>query len=566
MYYEIYKSGKCVKKDNVLLSPIRFSNELMYVPTCQLELPIEYRDYIDGHGEIKIYANDKVFWGIVTGIDVDAPKGTMSVQLTHKISEWEYRQLAINNAILDKKLNFVYKNDADKVVYSQSADKRYTKFYTLVASKVQIKQNAYDITDAKLIELGRAKCYETKNVSNILKVKVKSHNIEQKLGTYKVTFIAEGYNALGITETAEATVEATVSVKGGDVQKKKVDEGLYTLQEQLSDIYHDNNFVYPDWDIDFQDDSKERTIDYVYSKQNKLDALTATMEHTEDLFWRVGFDGEKKIEIGKFGKKKPYFISQNPSGTYNIRMIDDPEVTYSFDNVCNLATVYSDKSDGGMSSLTLREVYNHRNDAGEIDKLYRLDNPECKFPVVITRDNIISDVNNERTYGFIQEYTDELPKIAPNNIYEYAVLDLDSIAKEGGKVIEDTFAFNDLGAFNTENKKVTDKYRTRASFVAYRSAIRKLKHRRRNYSLKVKLEQIPKNIVVGDQIRLIYNLDLLHIDCCSNYMRRELHQDQWWYITAIDYEISGDGNEIDTLTLSKELLIDEREDMKESVV
>ena len=564
MYYDIYKSGKLVKKDNVLLSPIAFSNELMYVPTCTIELPIEYRDYIDGHGEMKIHINGKVFWGIVTGIDVDIPKATMSVTLTHKVSEWEYRQLAINNAILNSKLNFVYKSEADKVVYSHSHNKKYSKYYTLVASKVQIKQNAYDITEQKLLELGRATCYETKNVANIISVKVKSHNIKQALGTYKVTFIAEGLNAQGVTETAQATVEATVSVKGGDVANRRVDSGLYTMQEQLSDIYHDNNFAYPDWTIDFQDDSKSRTIDYVYSKQNKLEALTETMEHTEDLFWRVNFEDDKRIEIGKFGKKVNHYISQKPTGDYNIRMVGEPKVEYHFDNVINLASVYSDKSDGGMSTLTLREVYNHRGEGGELSKDYRLDNPNCKFPVVILKDNIVSDVNNERYYGKIQEYTDELPKIAPNNIYEYAVLDLDSIAKEGGKVIEGTFATNDLGAFNIEDKKISDTYRSKASFVLYRSAIRKLKHRRRNYSLVVTTEQLPSGLRVGDQIRLIYNLDLLHIDCCSNYMKRQMHQDQWWYITAIDYEIDGTGRETDTLTLSKELILQER-DIKESV-
>ena len=33
-----------------------------------------------------------------------------------------------------------------------------------------------------------------------------------------------------------------------------------------------------------------KRIDYVYSRQNKLEALTKTCELTDDIWWRVGFN------------------------------------------------------------------------------------------------------------------------------------------------------------------------------------------------------------------------------------------------------------------------------------
>ena len=96
------------------------------------------------------------------------------------------------------------------------------------------------------------------------------------------------------------------------------------IVDKLEDIYNNMEFAYPGWEIDMQDNSGLESIDYVYSKQNKLEALTKTMELTDDLFWRVGWWDYKKVEIGKFGEQKPYTVSTRPSGKTNIRIISEP--------------------------------------------------------------------------------------------------------------------------------------------------------------------------------------------------------------------------------------------------
>lgn len=435
MYFEIYKKGELVKRGNEILGDLDWSNELMYVPSTSIDLPITYREFITGREEVKIYVNDKCFFGIVVGIEENKPTESMKVELEHVIREWSYRQISVNNAIKAKTINVIYQEE-------------------------------------------------------------------------------EG-------------------------------EGDPTVSDQLAHIYSDKNFAYPGWVLNMSDKAKGTKIDYVYSRQHKLDALTKTVELTPDLFWRVRFIQDRVVDIGELGEKKPYIISTKPSGPTNIRIIEEPVIKHEFDKVINLATVYSEKSDSGMSSMTLREVY---------------DNPTLQlpgFPVVILREN----VNNERDYT---HYVTQYPVLAPNNELEYAVLDEESIAIEGGVVIEGTYAFNDLSPFTVEDENsgsdgtptVTDEDRVMAATTAYHAAVRKLKEARRYYSISIKTEELPADLSVGDKVRLLYDNSVLIEGACSNYMKKMLSFDDWFYVTKIDYRIGVGGIETNTITLEKILRIE----------
>lgn len=433
MWFEIYKKGKLIKRGSDILGDFDWDNELMDVPSTQITLPITYTDYLSGREEIKIFINDKCFWGIVTDLNVDKESETVDVDIDHVISEWEYRQISINNAIKTKAINVIYKEEDKK------------------------KDNP-------------------------------------------------------------------------------------TVQDQLKDIYDDTNFAYPGWTLNMPYDVGNVTIDYVYSRQTKLEALNKTMELTPDIFWRVRFVNEKVLDIDRFGEKKNYILSKKPTGPNNIQILGDPEIDFDFANVINLATVYSEKSDSGMSSMTLREVY---NDTG-----LQLDG----FPCVILREN----VNNERDY---KRYVTQYPTLAPNNELEYAVLDEESIAMEGGTVIEGTFAFNDLSPFEVKDKdgktkEVTDKDRIEAAKTAYYAAVRNLRQKRRRVKIKVDTEELPADINVGDRVRFIYDNSIYVQAECSNYMKKILHADDWFYITHISYNFGINGYETDSVTLEKFLYID----------
>lgn len=429
-YFEIYRYGKLIKRGTDFIDEPSWSNELMYVPTTRLTLPIYYKDFLDGREEVKIFVSDKCFWGIVKEINLDKAEETLEIDLDHVIAEWEYRQISVNRAIKESELNLIYE--------------------------------------------------ETE----------------------------EGEN-----------------------------QGEPTLEDTLDKIYHDTNFAYPGWKIEFLDGAENIKVDYVFSKQNKLEALNKIMELTPDLFWRVKFVDEKVIEIGKFGETVPYIISTKPSGETNISIVEEPTVKYDFDDVVNVATVYAEKSDSGMSSLTLREVYDR--------PALQLDG----FPVVILREN----VNNERDYSM---YVIQYPKLAPNNELEFAVIDEESVALEGGVVIEGSFAFNDLGSFSLEGEEISDDDRIDASTTAYKAAVRRLKLSRRSYVIDVMTEEIPNTINVGDKVRLIYDNNIWRMEECSSYFQKILEYDDYYYITKIEYEFETGGLVTNQLTLEKYLKID----------
>lgn len=530
MYFEVYKNGNLIKRGKELLEPLSWDSELMFCPEMDLVLPIDWLEYFDGREEVKVYVNDKVFWGIVWDLEPNKAEETLTVSLRHVISEWEYRQISVNHAQSDKNLNVVYKGD--EVEKSTENDE------TITASPFNIKTNS-NATNAKLISKAMAKAWVTSNGDpvKITSVKKEKQNDDNKWETVS-NINSEGQYRLTYSTAKGTSVRIEISVE------KKLEQTYNTISDpsvvdKLEDIYANPNFAYPGWQIDFQDGSEDEMIDYVYSKQNKLEALTQTIELTDDFFWRVGFHNEKKVEIGKFGDKKPYVISLKPSGKSNIRMITEPTIDYDFDNVINVATVYSDKSESGMASLTLREVYNDPTKQKE------------GFPVVILR----AGVNNERMYtNYGAPKTP--PKMAPSNELEFAVLDEESIALESGTLIEGSFAFNDLSPFNVDGKKITDKKRLRAAEKVYKAAIRALKEARRSYNIEVVTEELPADLEVGDKVRLIYDNLIWNEEACSSYYKKVLAYDDWFYVTRIQYEIDENEVETNTVTLAKWLKVD----------
>ena len=399
--------------------------------------------------------------------------------------------------------------------------------------KIQARRFAIDVSEAdnltksEVINFAQAKAWKLYHPDQSVPFTSVTWDIKPVTGTYTVTF-----------QTAHVTLSIDASV---EVMAGATDSLSPSVVDTLGDIYSDLNMAYEGWAIDWQDDSEDRLIDYVYSKQNKLEALTKTMELTPDLFWRVGFTGEKLVEIGKFGKHMPCMISTQPSSQTNRRIITEPTVTPDYENVINVATVYADKSDGGMSSLTLRDIYENPK--------YQIDG----FPVVILRAN----VNNERDYT---KYIKAFPELAPNNELEYAVLDEESIALESGILIEGSYTFNDLGSFNTESKRITNEKRLRAAKTVYQAAIRKLKQARRNYRFTCTVEGLPPEINVGDMIRVMYDNSIWNLDACSNYWKKILQLSDWFYIESITRRFDMVGGEVDDLTLVKYLKVERETD------
>ena len=622
MYFEIFKRGNLIIRGKKYIGTLQFDHELNLAPTTTMVLPASWDSIIEGREEIKIHlADHKVFWGIIWNKSpIDKVNETITLDIRHAVTEWEYRQISVNHAIsgieANSKLNIVFKGDkvhkdastgetitanGFKVV-AKRIDKMKTADWVAKASAVAWNNTNGDkvaVTDVDLSDLekeddddkktwkdgtyrvkfstkkgtsvtvecevtqsvqyGNPKTHSDKTNKETIsarpftvmvdenftaktvkkKIKAKAWVYKHKDQSVEVTSITTDFrNEVGsYTATASTAKGTSITVK------VKVEESVDysnvsdpSVVDKLIDIYSDTNFAYPGWQIEWQDDAENEMIDYVYSRQNKLEALTTTVELTEDLWWRVGFWDEKKIQIGRFGDEKPYVISTKPSGKTNIRMITEPVIEPDIDTVINVATVYSDKSDGGMTSLTLREVY--------MDSSLQKDG----FPVVILHSN----VNNERDY---QMYISQFPALAPNNETEYAVLDETSIALESGTLIEGTYSFNDLSPFETDSKVVSDRKRRLAAKTVYNAVVKKLKQSRRSYDLRITTEKLPDDLLSGDKVRIRYDNKIWEQHACSNYWKKILKLNDWFYITRITYSIDEYGNETNEVTLTKWLKI-----------
>lgn len=544
MYFEIFSTqGNLIIRGKKYIGTLQFDHELNLAPSLTMVLPADWHSIISGREEIKIHFDDgKVFWGIIWNYSpIDKVNETMTLDIRHVITEWQYRQISVNHAISDNglnssngKLNIVYKGDATE------HDDGNAETITASGFTISVAQGQ-TITNAQIIAKARAYAWSTTNGNKVAVTNVKIQKCEVPEGEEEEVCTDSNLNTEGSYKVTFSTAKGTSTQVDVSVEEKYTPD-YSTLPDadvadKLLDIYNDTNFAYPGWKIDWRNGAENRYIDYVYSKQNKLDALTETVELTEDLWWRVGFWNEKTVQIGTFGDEKPYIISKKPSGKTNIRMIQEPSIEPDLENVINVATVYSDKSDGGMSSLTLREVY--------MDKT--LQNP--KFPVVILHSN----VNNERNY---QMYIDQYPKLAPNNEVEFAILDTEGIALESGVLIEGSYSFNDLSPFEIEGNTIEDEKRIKAGKTVYSAVIKRLIQSRRSFDFKITTEHLPSDLLAGDKVRLVYDNSVWEQKKCSNYWKKILKENSDFYITHVTYHIDEYGNEWNELTLTKWLKIE----------
>lgn len=611
MYYEIYRSRNLIYRGKEMLGGLSFANELMYIPSTTVTLPIYLREYLDGHNEMKIFVNDKVFWGVINKTVEDKQNEVIEVFLDHIVYEWTYRQISVNNAVKDKNINTVFKGAEvekydhlsvsanDFTVYTPERsrmtldgyieragatawayngdyvpitsyddsevkllpDEYPFRFYTEDGSFVEVKVNIKNLPGAKTrknnevtvvanpfeiaygeelshdeyIQRAYAIAYDEDGDERVIN-EVITDQIGSAPGEYEITFISgETELTVDVTrlEEGEEVEDVFPFIKPWIVEPSVIDE--------LGDIFAEMNFAYPGWRMNYSEGVADRIIDYVYSRQNKLDALTKTVELTQDLHWRVRFVNERVIDVSPFGEKKDLTFSTKPSGKNNVRLISEPTITNDYSRVSNMATVYSEKSDTGMSSLTLREVYN--------DPSLQIEG----FPVVIVRAN----VNNERDYSI---YVEQYPMLAPNNELEYAVIDEESVALEGGILIETTFAYNDIAPFipeaDAETKEVTDEDRIKAAKCVYDASCRKLIILRRKYEIEFTAEEAPSWLAPGDMVRLIYDNNMIILEECSAYQKKVLAYDDYFYVTRITYDIDAAGGEKDTFVFEKELRID----------
>ena len=99
MYFEIFSKGNLIIRGKKWLGTLQFDHELNLAPTTTMVLEADWYKIINGREEIKIHLDDgKIFWGIIWNFSpVDKVNETITLDIRHVVTEWEYRQISVNH-------------------------------------------------------------------------------------------------------------------------------------------------------------------------------------------------------------------------------------------------------------------------------------------------------------------------------------------------------------------------------------------------------------------------------------------------------------------------------------
>ncbi|MCS5736895.1 hypothetical protein, partial [Herbiconiux daphne] len=173
----------------------------------------------------------------------------------------------------------------------------------------------------------------------------------------------------------------------------KLPTNLSIKSEYIPDVLSRPEFQLQQYLLTFDEVAASIDIDYVFSNESILDAYNTICNNTDSVYWRINRSNPYLLEFGRFGEDSGIEITKDKY------LISDVDVRQDFGtDVVNYAVVLSDKTDSGVSSVTLQDIY---EDSTLQDPL---------FPVVITSSNGVT--NNERSYA---NYTRaRIPQFAPN--------------------------------------------------------------------------------------------------------------------------------------------------------
>lgn len=335
---------------------------------------------------------------------------------------------------------------------------------------------------------------------------------------------------------AQMTTQITATHIVQEWEKVQVPTNRAVKLKQLWQVVQDEEFVPKSWNADLQDGVDEYYLDYVFSRESQLEALTTITELTPYSHWRVSpFIPGRNIEVGSFGRKTKHIFSAHRHGNGITLILSVASTGCNFSRVKNKAVVYAQKSDTGMSSITLRDIY------------IRPEYQHPEFPIEIIRD----DANNERTY----DYSDQYPAIAPNQNIEYAIRDLESIKVEGLE-LETTISLSTISPFAVNDEAISDTDRIKAARVAYEVAIKQLIQLRRYSDMQITVTEILPDLNVGDKVYVEFIPEKALINECIFEQYQGKGYVGYKYVKSIQTDISIDGVETSILTLDDYIRID----------
>lgn len=347
---------------------------------------------------------------------------------------------------------------------------------------------------------------------------------DKSLNTRELTVTINTSHVVGRLD--KRTIPTNITIKGKNV--KDTIEHVWGFWKKGN---NEDPFV-QSFTVDYVDDyALENFIEYEFSNETLLQFLNKVCDKTQSMYWRVNRYDPYIIEFGIFGSQKDVLINE-----YNY-LVSLDDIREDFKDVVNVSVVMSDKSDGGASSLTLRDIFHN--------KKYMVKG----FPVFKTG----KKVNTQRSYNYPQ-----IPQFAPEIIGdEFYVMDEEGVALEAGELYWGTTTDNDTQAIAEENKELTNDDRIKATEQLYHTAIRRLKNSRRKVVYSITNSPLPdKTVQVGDRVMFSLNVNLWELTACSKYYEKVLKQNDWFFVTNIEDTYSKGNAHIQKLSLSKYIYSD----------
>lgn len=545
LYWKKNKDTKIFITNDIFIGEtIEVEHKIMSLPSVTFTIPTETyidSDIPDASFEfILAYSNGHIFHGIVSNIEIDHYVGVTTIQGVHIADELSSQRVPTNYALKEITLGEIYNFDT----YIRPASLGTGE----IISNQKVKENPTEDKKPRVTKTGNKKIDRIKNAdgSQTTTTTYEMSDGSSRVVTSHVVKEVYGKNNYKKTTTVtkpDGTVVVTVVNKNGygssstevnttkaEAEKEDKKEEDDNISQSYVDIGKlDGMFNSTDWTYKFVDDSDDIVITYLFSNQDKLQALTDICKQTENVMWRVSITEERTIEIGRFGEYKQFMITETNMLGDNLKTIND------FTSITNYGIYFTDKSDSGTTALTLRDVYNNPY----------LQNPE--FPIIVTG----QEVNTERNYSYI-----DLIPFGSNNNGDYAVLDKEGLALEAGNIYEEAFTSNDVQTVAENNRELTNVDRLIASRQLYTQAVRKLIHSRRKIGYVLTVNNLTSNHNVGDKVRVTFVDELLKVTKCTNYFKKLMTRDDYFYISSLKEVIGIDGFMFWELTLEKFLYND----------
>lgn len=162
-------------------------------------------------------------------------------------------------------------------------------------------------------------------------------------------------------------------------------------------------------------------------------------------------------------------------------------------------------------------------------------------------------INNERTYS---EY--DIIQYTANTNREYYVTDTVQLERDGGVIKQEVHQYSDLYPIPGTDKIITTADIIEMEKRAYQRAVRMLKAQRPEQVFEFDTTALPNDVYVGDKVRFIYSKTLSYQNECGELIEEDIISvDDYFYITGIVMSFDDALNEVDTVTLDKELRIND---------